>query len=46
MDNGAAAKGKGKKALINAEPQQKAGTNTMLSQVVGVIIGSPEFQRK
>lgn len=44
MDN--AQKGKGKKALINATPQQKAGTNTMLSQVVGVIIGSPEFQRK
>jgi uncharacterized protein (DUF1800 family) len=39
-------KGKGKKALVNAAPQQKAGTNTMLAQVVGVIIGSPEFQRK
>jgi uncharacterized protein (DUF1800 family) len=37
---------KGKKALLNAAPQQKAGTNTMLAQVVGVIIGSPEFQRK
>lgn len=37
---------KGKKALVNAAPQQKAGTNTMLAQVVGVIIGSPEFQRK
>ncbi len=37
---------KGKKALVNAAPQQKAGNNTMLAQVVGVIIGSPEFQRK
>jgi len=37
---------KGKKALVNAAPQQKAGANTMLAQVVGVIIGSPEFQRK
>ncbi|TCC94340.1 DUF1800 domain-containing protein [Pedobacter frigiditerrae] len=46
MDDGGAPKGKGKKAFANATPQQKAGTNTMLSQVVGVIIGSPEFQRK
>jgi len=45
MDDGGQ-KGKGKKAFANATPQQKAGTNTMLSQVVGVIIGSPEFQRK
>ncbi|RYG11128.1 MAG: DUF1800 family protein, partial [Chitinophagaceae bacterium] len=37
---------KGKKALANANPIQKAGSITMLSQVVGVIIGSPEFQRK
>ena len=37
---------KGKKALVNGTTVQKAGTNTMLSQVVGVIIGSPEFQRK
>lgn len=37
---------KGKKAMLNAKPAEKAGTNTMLSQVVGVIIGSPEFQRK
>ena len=37
---------KGKKNLVNALPGQKAGENTMLSQVVGVIIGSPEFQRK
>lgn len=39
----AANKGYGKKAnkIISA-----AGTNTMLAQVVGVIIGSPEFQRK
>lgn len=37
---------KGKKALANPTPGQKTGTNTMLAQVVGVIIGSPEFQRK
>jgi uncharacterized protein (DUF1800 family) len=37
---------KGKKALINATTVQKNGTNNMLSQVVGIIIGSPEFQRK
>ncbi|MEQ7798595.1 DUF1800 domain-containing protein [Pedobacter sp. ASV1-7] len=36
-------KGYGKKVnkIVNA-----TGTNTMLAQVVGVIIGSPEFQRK
>lgn len=39
-------KQKGKKSLINGTPGQKAGRSTMLSQVVGVIIGSPEFQRK
>ncbi|MDQ7950130.1 MAG: DUF1800 domain-containing protein [Pedobacter sp.] len=39
-------KNKGKKALVNAQPVQAKGTNTMLAQVVGVIIGSPEFQRK
>lgn len=37
---------KGKKALLNSAPVQQKGTNTMLSQVVGVIIGSPEYQRK
>jgi uncharacterized protein (DUF1800 family) len=38
---------KGKKAMLNANPMTvKNGNNTMLSQVVGVIIGSPEFQRK
>ncbi|MES2650659.1 MAG: DUF1800 domain-containing protein [Bacteroidota bacterium] len=37
---------KGKKALNNTVTPLKAGTNTMLAQVVGVIIGSPEFQRK
>lgn len=36
----------GKKALANAKPNQQPGTNAMLAQVVGVIIGSPEFQRK
>jgi uncharacterized protein (DUF1800 family) len=46
MENSINAKGKGKKALINATPQQKFGVNNMLAQVVGVIIGSPEFQRK
>ena len=29
-----------------ATPTQKVSTNPMLAQVVGVIIGSPEFQRK
>lgn len=47
MDAGADKKLKGKKALVNANPTiAKNGSNTMLSQVVGVIIGSPEFQRK
>ncbi|RZL46044.1 MAG: DUF1800 domain-containing protein [Pedobacter sp.] len=46
MDDGTEKMKKGKKALINNTPTQKAGTNTMLAQVVGVIIGSPEFQRK
>jgi uncharacterized protein (DUF1800 family) len=39
----AANKGFGKKANKIATA---TGTNTMLAQVVGVIIGSPEFQRK
>lgn len=39
-------KPKGKKALVNNMPGQQAGNNSMLAQVVGVIIGSPEFQRK
>jgi hypothetical protein len=37
---------KGKKALNSTVTPQKTGVNTMLAQVVGVIIGSPEFQRK
>lgn len=37
---------KGKKALNSTVTLQKVGVNTMLAQVVGVIIGSPEFQRK
>jgi uncharacterized protein (DUF1800 family) len=37
---------KGKKALNSTTTPLKAGNNTMLAQVVGVIIGSPEFQRK
>lgn len=39
-------KPKGKKAFVNNMPGQQAGNNSMLAQVVGVIIGSPEFQRK
>lgn len=39
-------KGKGKKALIKNEPTLQKGNNTMLAQVVGVIIGSPEFQKR
>ncbi|MEJ7779885.1 MAG: DUF1800 domain-containing protein [Daejeonella sp.] len=35
-------KGKGKKFPV----QGSAGVNSILSQVVGVILGSPEFQRK
>lgn len=38
--------GSGKKANENPVIRQQAGTNNMLAQVVGVIIGSPEFQRK
>ena len=37
---------KGKKALNSTFTPQRAGNNSMLAQVVGVIIGSPEFQRK
>ena len=37
---------KGTKPLINGTAGQKLGVNLMLAQVVGVIIGSPEFQRK
>ena len=38
----------GAKALKGnrAMPQSTTGSNTMLAQVVGVILGSPEFQRK
>ncbi len=38
--------GNGKKANENPPIKLQAGNNTMLAQVVGVIIGSPEFQRK
>ncbi|WAC42476.1 DUF1800 domain-containing protein [Pedobacter sp. SL55] len=38
--------GNGKKANENPTIKTQAGNNTMLAQVVGVIIGSPEFQRK
>lgn len=37
-------KGKGKNAYLAM--QTTTGNNSMLSQVVGVIIGSPEFQRR
>ncbi len=37
-------KGNGKKAFDAM--QNSAGNNSMLAQVVGIIIGSPEFQRK
>jgi hypothetical protein len=39
----------GKKGLKNGDvlqTQSLAGNNSMLGQVVGIIIGSPEFQRK
>jgi uncharacterized protein (DUF1800 family) len=41
-------KQKGAKGLKkgNSSVQTVAGNNSMLSQVVGIIIGSPEFQRK
>ena len=49
MEDGAEKKGKkgikGLKKGSNAI-QTVAGNNSMLSQVVGIIIGSPEFQRK
>jgi hypothetical protein len=37
---------KGLKKGNGGQIQYAAGNNTMLSQVVGIIIGSPEFQRK
>jgi hypothetical protein len=37
---------KGLKKGNNGAIQTVTGNNTMLSQVVGIIIGSPEFQRK
>lgn len=49
MDDGIGNKGgKGLKGLKkgNNSIQIVAGNNSMLSQVVGIIIGSPEFQRK
>lgn len=36
-------KGKGKNI---SQPQSSVGINSMLSQIVGIILGSPEFQRK
>ena len=37
---------KAEKAVRGNEKNNAAGNNSVLSQVVGVIIGSPEFQRK
>ena len=39
-------KGKGLKKGNSGAMQTVTGNNTMLAQVVGIIIGSPEFQRK
>ena len=39
-------KGKDKNNYTIAQMQNNFGNNSMLSQVVGIIIGSPEFQRK
>ena len=44
VDNKGGGKLKGKKN--NGQIQLNAGNNSMLSQVVGILIGSPEFQRK
>lgn len=44
MDQQAGLKGKRKNNFIAM--QTTAGNNTMLAQVVGVIIGSPEYQRR
>jgi len=38
-------KGKGI-ANLNNPVRQPAGDNTMLAQVVGIVVGSPEFQRR
>jgi hypothetical protein len=54
MEDGKKGKMKGEKMANNFNPkkdkpvqtQYAAGNNSMLSQVVGVILGSPEFQRK
>ncbi len=35
-----------KKTIVNGMSGQKPAGNSMLAQVVGIIIGSPEFQRK
>lgn len=36
----------GKKVMLNGAGRKQPASNPMLAQVVGVIIGSPEFQRK
>ena len=44
-NNGGGGKAKGLKKN-GGQVQLTAGNNSMLSQVVGILIGSPEFQRK
>ena len=44
VDNKSGGKLKGRKN--NGQIQLNTGNNSMLSQVVGILIGSPEFQRK
>jgi uncharacterized protein (DUF1800 family) len=39
-------KAKPKKSIIGTDTKNTFGDNMMLSQVVGIIIGSPEFQRR
>lgn len=50
MNDNSNVKGKGLKGLKknnnNGALQTVAGNNSMLSQVVGILIGSPEFQRR
>ncbi len=45
-NNESAAKPKGNKKYGNTANQKSFGDNSMLAQVVGVIIGSPEFQKR
>lgn len=45
-NNQSAVKPKGNKKYGNTANQKSFGDNSMLAQVVGVIIGSPEFQKR